>query len=183
MTDAISADERSELMSRVRDRDTAPELKLRKALWARGHRYRLQYPLSGRPDLTFVRARVVVFVDGCFWHCCPIHATFPKSNANWWRRKLRRNRERDQEVTRGLISEGWTVLRFWEHHVDGDLPFVIRIIEGVLKDIGPSPPADPAGATPFPGSASIENPSVDRPRQSPSSESGPKGTDSNHGGV
>lgn len=74
-------------MSRVRDRDTKPELALRRRLWSIGLRYRLQYRLPGRPDLTFVGARVVVFVDGCFWHGCPIHATRPATNTEFWTKR------------------------------------------------------------------------------------------------
>ena len=121
-------------MSRVRDRDTKPELMLRRALWARGHRYRLNHPLPGRPDLTFVGARVTVFVDGCFWHGCPIHATYPKTNSLFWEKKLARNKARDIEVTGELLVEGWTVLRFWEHQVETDLEWVVGTLEEVLRE-------------------------------------------------
>lgn len=106
-------------MSRQRVRDTAPELALRRALHAEGLRYRVDVaPLPGlrrRADLVFTRARVAVFVDGCFWHCCPEHGTLPQSNAQWWRAKLERNAERDRDTDRVLNEAGWLVLRFWEH--------------------------------------------------------------------
>jgi DNA mismatch endonuclease, patch repair protein len=134
MADILTAQERSRLMSQVRDRDTKPELMLRRALWSRGYRYRLACPMPGRPDLTFTRARVVVFVDGCFWHGCPIHASLPKSNAEFWRKKLARNRERDLEVTCELLAQGWTVFRFWEHQVESDLEWVLDTLEQVLGE-------------------------------------------------
>ncbi|MFE7261979.1 very short patch repair endonuclease [Streptomyces sp. NPDC057592] len=106
-------------MSRQASRDTAPEVAVRKLLHASGYRYRVneQVPNMSRRtiDIAFTRAKVAVFLDGCFWHGCPVHATQPKSNAQWWRQKLDRNMERDRETTARLESDGWTVLRFWEH--------------------------------------------------------------------
>ncbi len=66
-------------------------------------------------DVAFGKLRIAVFLDGCFWHGCPEHATSPRANAQWWRSKLDRNMARDLETTNHLRSEGWTVLRFWEH--------------------------------------------------------------------
>lgn len=106
-------------MSRQARRDTAPEISLRKELHRRGLRFRVDHPLPGLPrrraDVAFTRARIAVFVDGCFWHGCPEHATHPVSNAEWWAAKLTRNVERDRESDEFLRSAGWTVLRFWEH--------------------------------------------------------------------
>lgn len=79
----------------------------------------MHYPVPGmhrrKIDIAFTRARLAVLIDGCFWHGCPEHATSPKANAAWWREKLDRNIERDRETNAQLVSEGWTVLRFWEH--------------------------------------------------------------------
>jgi DNA mismatch endonuclease (patch repair protein) len=106
-------------MSRQARRDTAPEVAVRKLLHAAGHRYRLNVrvpEMSRRTiDIAFTRTKVAVFMDGCFWHGCPQHATQPKANAEWWREKLDRNMARDAETTRHLAASGWTVLRFWEH--------------------------------------------------------------------
>lgn len=66
-------------------------------------------------DIAFTRARVAVFVDGCFWHCCPVHATWPGANSVWWAEKLRRNVERDRETDELLMTAGWSVVRVWEH--------------------------------------------------------------------
>jgi DNA mismatch endonuclease (patch repair protein) len=99
-------------------RDTPCELALRSALHRMGFRFRVDWPMPGtrrRADLAFVSARTVVFVDGCFWHGCPVHATWPKANAKWWRDKLLANVARDRDTDEKLNSLGWTVLRFWEH--------------------------------------------------------------------
>ena len=69
----------------------------------------------GRADVVFTRARVAVYVDGCFWHKCPIHATAPKSNSEWWREKLEANVRRDRDIDRRLVEAGWSVVRIWEH--------------------------------------------------------------------
>ncbi len=109
----------SERMSRVRTRDTAPELELRSELHRRGLRYRVdRRPMKGVPsraDLVFGPAKVAVYVDGCFWHSCPEHGTMPHSNEAFWQEKLARNRERDAAVNELLAAAGWTVVRIWEH--------------------------------------------------------------------
>jgi DNA mismatch endonuclease (patch repair protein) len=99
-------------------RDTPCELALRSAAHALGLRFRVDWRLPGtrrRADLAFVRARVAVFVDGCFWHGCPEHATWPKANAAWWRNKIETNMRRDRDTDAHLRASGWAVLRFWEH--------------------------------------------------------------------
>lgn len=102
-----------------RGQDTAPEQALRSAVHRRGLRFRKHVaPLKGlrcRADLVFPRAKVAVFADGCFWHRCPQHASFPKENAAWWRLKLDRNFERDRRNDEALATAGWTVVRVWEH--------------------------------------------------------------------
>ncbi|GAA4193332.1 hypothetical protein GCM10022219_15000 [Microbacterium oryzae] len=83
-----------------------------------GYRYRVDFaPLGGRrrADIVFTRQRTAIFIDGCFWHSCPIHGTKPRRNADYWRPKLRRNVERDRETDKLLRDAGWAVLRFWEH--------------------------------------------------------------------
>ncbi|MFB6695016.1 very short patch repair endonuclease [Streptomyces virginiae] len=106
-------------MSRQVSRDTAQEVAVRRLLHAAGLRYRVNLPVPGMRrrtiDIAFTRARIAVFLDGCFWHGCPEHATRPKANAEWWRVKLEKNVSRDLETTAHLESAGWTVLRFWEH--------------------------------------------------------------------
>lgn len=101
-----------------RRRDTAPELQVRRLLHAAGFRYRVDYaPLGGRlrADIVFTRLRIAVFIDGCFWHGCPQHATLPKTNSDYWLPKLERNIERDRAADALLREAGWRVLRYWEH--------------------------------------------------------------------
>src|SRR4051812_7431931 len=95
-------------LRRQRVRDTVPEMALRKRLHAMGLRYRVDHPplpgLRRRADIVFTRARVAVYVDGCYWHRCPEHGTTPKNNAEWWAAKLQRNVERDRDTDRRLAS-------------------------------------------------------------------------------
>jgi len=102
-----------------RGRDTKPEMALRRVLHARGLRYfvnrRPSKGLRRSADLVFPRGRVAVFVDGCFWHGCPEHHTVARANAEYWEEKVRRNRERDADTDVKLRSEGWMVVRLWEH--------------------------------------------------------------------
>jgi DNA mismatch endonuclease, patch repair protein len=95
---------------------SGPEVALRRELHRRGLRFRINHPgLPGRPDVAFTRARVAVFVDGCFWHRCPDHGTLPRNNRDWWTAKLDRNVERDHEKDTALGDLGWLVLHVWEH--------------------------------------------------------------------
>ena len=117
MSDVFTKKKRSEVMARVRssgNRDTEVAL----ARWFRREGitgWRRQQRVFGKPDFVFWRERVAVFVDGCFWHGCPRHGTLPKQNGEFWRAKLARNKARDRLVSRTLRSEGWQVVRIWEH--------------------------------------------------------------------
>ncbi len=117
-------------MSRQGSRDTAPEIAVRQLLHASGLRYRVNVPVPGMPrrttDIVFPSVKVAIFLDGCFWHGCPQHATQPKSNAEWWRTKLAKNMARDAETTQHLQGRGWTVLRFWEHEAPDDVANTVR---------------------------------------------------------
>jgi DNA mismatch endonuclease (patch repair protein) len=108
---------RSQVMSRVRSKDTRPELLVRRALWAAGIRYRLHRKnIPGNPDLVLAGRHAVVFVHGCFWHrheSCPRNRT-PKTRVEWWTAKLARNRERDFEVRSLLEASGWHIFIIWE---------------------------------------------------------------------
>jgi DNA mismatch endonuclease (patch repair protein) len=132
--------------------DTRPERLLRAAIHARGLRFRKDYPVpihGARPtrvDVAFTRARVAVFVDGCFWHACPLHGNVPSTNPHYWPDKLRRNRARDRLVTESLQRDGWTVVRIWEHEDVDDA--ARRVLQAVSTR-----PGAPRGP---------------RPRQSPS---------------
>ncbi|MCX5072672.1 very short patch repair endonuclease [Streptomyces sp. NBC_00513] len=107
------------VMVAQRNRDTAPELALRRALHSLGFRYRVNMPIPGMPrrraDVTFTRWRTAVFVQGCFWHACQQHLHAPKHNSEWWRQKLEGNVRRDEETDAHLVHLGWLPLRIWEH--------------------------------------------------------------------
>ena len=110
-------------MSTLARRNTKPEVVLRRALHGRGLRFRVQVKVPGNRrrtiDIAFTRARLAVFVDGCFWHGCPEHHVPPRANAEWWRWKIDLNRARDGDTDTQLELAGWQVLRIWEH-VDPD---------------------------------------------------------------
>ena len=116
-TDVFTPAKRSQVMARVRQRDTAPELTLRRLLHAAGYRYRLHAKgLPGSPDLAFASRRTAVFVHGCFWHGhdCPRGARQPKANAAYWSAKIARNRARDAAAVTGLAERGWKAVTVWE---------------------------------------------------------------------
>lgn len=100
-------------------RDTKPEMRLRRELFARARRFRVHYVISGLPrrvvDIAFPGSRVAVFVDGCFWHGCADHKTIPRANRAWWKAKIDANRRRDEETSARLSELGWTPVRVWEH--------------------------------------------------------------------
>ena len=106
-------------MQLQRTRDTAPEVAVRRLLHADGLRYRVdRSPLPGlrrRADLVFSSARVAVYVDGCFWHGCPLHGTHPTANGKWWSDKIKGNKARDADTDRQLAAAGWLSVRVWEH--------------------------------------------------------------------
>lgn len=116
---AASSPEALRRMKRQARRNTKPEMALRRELHRLGLRYRVERKIlpgvQRRADVAFIGARVAVFVDGCFWHSCPQHATHPKANADWWSEKLARNVIRDRDTDRQLEGAGWAVVRMWEH--------------------------------------------------------------------
>jgi DNA mismatch endonuclease (patch repair protein) len=121
----------SRQMSRMPRTSTGPELALRRALHGAGLRFRVGGAgLPGRPDIVFTRVRIAVFVDGCFWHRCPLHATAPRNNAGWWATKLDRNVARDREKDELLAGLGWSVVHVWEHE---DPHTVAGLIHGMWQ--------------------------------------------------
>lgn len=118
-----------------RRKDTASELRLRSALHARGLRFRKDLlvragGLRVHPDVVFTRARVAVFLDGCFWHSCAVHGTVPKQNREYWLPKLEANTDRDVRVTAALEADGWLVRRVWEHE---DPEIVAAELEPIIR--------------------------------------------------
>lgn len=134
MADTLTPEQRRRCMSRVKGKNTAPEVKLRKALWKKGLRYRVGYKLPGKPDMAFVSAHVVVFVDGCFWHGCPVHGSIPETNRDFWEKKINKNIKRDRDVTEELECAGWKVVRVWTHELKENFENVVDKIAKEIKD-------------------------------------------------
>ena len=132
---------RRRIMQRNRRKDTSCELAVRRALHARGLRYRVDMPVrleEFRPirvDVAFTRQQVAVFVDGCFWHGCPEHGTSPTANASYWKAKIEANKARDERQTSLLRRGGWQVIRVWEH--EDPLAVAERVAEAVLRESTP----------------------------------------------
>lgn len=139
MVDVLTPEQRSRCMSRIRGRDTRPEIIIRKMLWSLGCRYRINYGLLGKPDIVFTRQRLAIFIDGCFWHRCPLHFQAPATNARFWEVKIEGNVRRDREVVERLATAGWSVLRIWEHEAKTDPAEVVRaILERLREQTAPS---------------------------------------------
>jgi DNA mismatch endonuclease (patch repair protein) len=126
-------------MRAIRRVDTKPEIRLRQLLHAAGLRFRKDHRLDlpggrVRPDIVFTRRKVAVFVDSCFWHCCPQHGRQPTVNEWYWGPKLARNVARDRKADALLGEQGWQAVRVWEHV---DLADAARMIEDLVRDQAP----------------------------------------------
>ena len=129
--------QRSELMSKIRSKNTKPEIKVRKALWSLGFRYRKNVKkLPGSPDIVFTKQRLVVFIDGEFWHgyYWDERKSKIKSNRGFWIPKIERNMQRDSQNDQFLTERGWYVMRFWENQVKKDFDYCIRRIVSYLQE-------------------------------------------------
>ena len=139
MADIFTKAKRSDVMSRIRGRGNKDtELALMRVF--RAHcitGWRRYQPVFGKPDFVFPKRRVAVFVDGCFWHGCPQHATKPRNNAAFWRKKFAANQSRDRLVTRTLRKIGWRVLRIWEHELARKNE--TRLVARLRRALNPSP--------------------------------------------
>jgi DNA mismatch endonuclease (patch repair protein) len=129
MADIFTPKQRSNLMSKIKTRDTGIEKALRSALWLRGHRYRVQYAIEGKPDIAFTKQKIAIFCDGCYWHGCPVCRKIPESNKEFWLNKFAANKKRAEKVNKILKEKGWTVLRFWGHEIKNNLDEVVLEIE------------------------------------------------------
>jgi DNA mismatch endonuclease (patch repair protein) len=140
MVDTISPEYRSEIMGRVRAKDTKPEMIVRRMLHATGYRYRLHArDLPGKPDLVFPARRKVVFINGCFWHRhrdCAL-SRLPKSRTEYWTEKLERNRERDERNVAALRKLGWEVLTVWECEVRDPATLMPRVVAFLEQRLAP----------------------------------------------
>ena len=133
MVDRVSKQKRSKIMAAIHSKNTKPEITLRKALWSNGFRYRIHYG-NEKIDIAFPSKKLAIFVDGCFWHGCPLHSHIPKSNIEYWQPKLKKNKQRDINTTRNLENKGWQVVRFWEHEIQ-DIASAIMKIRSTLNSL------------------------------------------------
>ena len=126
------------IMQATPSQDTHPEMVFRSAIHREGLRFRKKRrpepSLKCTADVVFPTQRICVFIDGCFWHGCPLHFNVPRINKSWWAEKIADNRKRDRRQTQLLQSLGWTVLRLWEHQVYDDLPATVRQICTLVAD-------------------------------------------------
>ena len=134
MTDIFSKAKRSEIMSKVKNKDSKIEIAFRKALWKKGFRYRKNVgAYFGKPDLVLKKYKTVIFVDSCFWHGCRKHCVLPASNKKFWEKKIERTKQRDKEVSKYYKKEGWQALRVWEHDVLKNFDKTIDRISTFIK--------------------------------------------------
>jgi DNA mismatch endonuclease (patch repair protein) len=135
-----SSPQASRRMAKVRQKGTDVELSLRREMYRLGLRYRIDYQVLEKPrrvaDIAFPGRRIAIFVDGCFWHGCPRHATWPKQNAKFWREKIETNQRRDADTNERLRAVGWTVLRFWSHESAADTALIVAHLVAQV-DTGP----------------------------------------------
>jgi len=133
MPDKFSKEVRSRIMSSIRGKNTKPELAVRKILWMQGKRYRVHdRSVFGTPDISNKSKRLAVFIDGCFWHGCSRCYKEPKSNTEFWRSKISRNKDRRKVVRSRLRKQGITILQFWEHQV---LSNPDKVVEGISRHL------------------------------------------------
>jgi len=132
--DNVSQSIRSRTMSRIHATNTSPEIKLRKAMWAAGIRgwRNNSSTILGHPDIVFKRKKVIIFVDGCFWHGCPLCCRIPTSRREYWESKIFKNNARDKKLSEQLEAEGWIVLRFWEHEIKKNIVSCVKAIFNVI---------------------------------------------------
>lgn len=136
----------SRRMANVRQKGTGAEVALRREMYRLGLRYRINYEVLKTPrrlaDVAFPGRKIAVFVDGCFWHGCPEHATWPKHNAEFWRQKIEANQRRDADTNDRLRSLGWTVLRFWAHEPPTDaaraVAHMVALVDSGHRAVSPS---------------------------------------------
>lgn len=122
MADIFSKKKRSEIMSKVRNKDSKIEIEFRKKLWAVGYRYRKNATnYFGKPDIVLPKYKTVIFIDSCFWHGCKKHGSIPTTRTIFWTDKIERNKARDKEVSRHYKKDGWKVIRVWEHDLHKDI--------------------------------------------------------------
>lgn len=140
MADNLTKEQRHKNMSHIKSKDTSIEVKLRKALWSRGYRYRKNYnELPGKPDIAITKYRIAIFCDSEFFHGKDWEVLKPQlqkgDNAEYWIPKIQRNRERDDEINKKLLFLGWTVIRFWGRDIMKKTDECVKVIEETIWDI------------------------------------------------
>ena len=131
MTDIFSKKKRSEIMSKVRSKDSRIEIEFRKKLWKAGFRYRKNSTkYFGKPDIVLPKYKTVFFIDSCFWHGCKKHGSMPKTRKNFWETKIERNKQRDKEVNKYYKKSDWKIFRIWEHDLNDS-----KMIEKIILSI------------------------------------------------
>ena len=135
--DFVTAEKRSEMMSKIRSKETSLEIGFRKVLWHSGIRYR-KNPKGWfwKPDILIQKRKIAIFLDSCFWHGCPEHFTLPKTRQDFWETKIGKNRERDSLVTEYYEKKWWKVFRFWEHTLKRDMSKIALKIAEDIKNTG-----------------------------------------------
>jgi DNA mismatch endonuclease (patch repair protein) len=118
MSDIVSKKKRSEIMSRIKSKDSKIEILFRKELWKQGFRYsKNSKKYFGKPDIVLLKYKTVIFVDSCFWHGCKKHCRIPSVRKKYWTKKITRNKARDKEVSKFYKKQNWKIFRVWEHDI------------------------------------------------------------------
>jgi DNA mismatch endonuclease, patch repair protein len=120
----MSPEKRSQTMKAIKSVSKL-ENRVSRALWDKGFRFRKNSKLFGKPDISIQKNKIVIFIDSCFWHVCPLHSNMPKSDQEYWLKKLTRNLVRDKEVNQYYLKAGWNILRVWEHELKDDFSSTI----------------------------------------------------------
>ncbi|QVY62607.1 very short patch repair endonuclease [Cytobacillus gottheilii] len=132
MPDKLTKQQRSNNMRAIKSQSML-ENAVTKALWKRGFRFRKNTKMFGKPDISIKKYKIVIFIDSCFWHCCPIHGNMPNSNQEYWTKKLARNVSRDQEVNQFYTEKGWNVMRIWEHEFKKNFDNAVNSIADFIR--------------------------------------------------
>lgn len=126
MSDIVSKKKRSEIMSRIKNKDSKIEILFRKELWKQGFRYsKNSTKYFGKPDIVLLKHKTVIFIDSCFWHGCKKHCRIPAVRKKYWTEKITRNKERDKEVSKHYRNQGWKICRIWEHDIGDKKPLIM----------------------------------------------------------
>lgn len=138
--DNLTKEQRRKNMQRIKAKDTSIEIKLRKSLWSKGYRYRKNYErLPGKPDIVLTKYKIAIFCDSEFFHGKDWEVLKPRleksNNSQYWISKISRNRERDDEINKRLLFEGWTVIRFWGKEIQNNVSECVKVIEEAIWDI------------------------------------------------